>query len=450
MVSPINPVFDNLKPSPTLYINEEVSRLWQAGKTVYHLGFGESRFPVHPKLQQALAEQVHQKSYLAAQGLASLREQIASFYNRHLDLDTKSKNIVVGPGSKALIYAIQLVLDADLLLPTPSWVSYEPQAEILNKKVSYIPATLESGYELTLDALDKVVKTVNNPNKLLILNSPNNPTGKTFSKAFLKSLADYCRENNILVLSDEIYFLVSYDDTPPTQSTSKHSSIAHYYPEGTLVLGGLSKHLSIGGWRVGTAILPDNKLGRRLVELLTVVASEIWSSVPAPIQYAVSVAYSNDVDIQHYIQTCTRLHSIRTRYLHQKLTQLNITCTEPLGAFYLVANFDHWKAKLSKKSVYNSQELAKYLLNTYQIATLPGSAFGIPKSELSLRLATSYLDLEKDEDAEKLLNNFNKLENTDDAVPNNLISEQIMSKDNHPKMHAAIAAFERFIRELDD
>lgn len=264
----------HLVPSPTLFINERVQQLWAAGQTVYHFGFGESRFPVHPKLQAALRENAHQKGYLPVQGLAALREAIAAYDSRHLNLDFSAEQVIIAPGSKALLFGLLMVLDGDLLLPTPSWVTYAPQAHMLNKPVHFIPASVESGYELTIESLDKTVQQASSKQKILIINSPNNPTGRMFSAGFLQELADYCRQNQVLVLSDEIYGRVAHGHRI-------HTSLAKFYPEGTVVLGGLSKHLSLGGWRLGKAILPQAL--PELMAGLRSVASGIWSSASAPI-----------------------------------------------------------------------------------------------------------------------------------------------------------------------
>ncbi len=426
----LSPFFGNKVPSSTLAINETVKARWAKGESVLHMGFGESRFAVHPKLQKALKNNASQKSYLSARGLPELCESIASYYSDKLGLGILPKQVIIGPGSKSLIFALQQALDADLFLPTPSWVSYAPQAELLKNKYFYIPSQAKDNYQFDLEAFDKLVKQSSNPNKLLIINSPNNPTGQMFSADFLQELATYCRKNKILVISDEIYFLVDH-------SEQKHTSIAKFYPEGTFILGGLSKHLSIGGWRIGVAVLPDTVSGERLMAAMAVIASETWSSVAAPIQYAAITAYSNDEELETYIRTCTSIHGVRTRYIHNMLTELGIICTKPQGAFYITANFDPWSEQIRKLGVTTSTELAKYLLDKHALATLPADAFGIPAETLSLRLATSYLDLETDDDSQRLLNLFE-----------NVAEDEFLNVKHHPNTHAAINAFSEFINDI--
>ncbi|MEZ4663816.1 MAG: aminotransferase class I/II-fold pyridoxal phosphate-dependent enzyme, partial [Caldilineaceae bacterium] len=369
-----------LEPSPTLRINELVNQMWAQGHEVYHLGFGESRFPVHPKIQQALADNAHQKSYLAGQGLEALREQIARFYTNHLGMNVAARQIMVGPGSKALIYALQMALDAALILPTPSWVSYAPQAELLGRPVIQMHATPADQYEFTLAALDEAAAQSPKAQKILIINSPNNPTGQMLRPELLQELAAYCREKQILVLSDEIYALTPHGHAP-------HVSLASYYPEGTVVLGGLSKHMSLGGWRLGVAVLPDTADGALLVRAARVVAGEIWSTPSAPVQYAAITAYSDDAELASYVRECAAIHAIRTQHLWSWLVELGIPCAQPDGAFYMFPNFDHLRQPLAAAGVQTSDDLARYLLAEHRIATLPGTAFGAPAHDLSLRLA---------------------------------------------------------------
>lgn len=418
-----------LNPSATLLINEKVNQMWAAGQTVYHLGFGESRMPVHPKIEEALRENAHRKSYLAGQGLSELREAVAGFYGREMDITVDPSQIIIAPGSKILLFALQMALGADLILPTPSWVSYAPQAHLLQRSVHTISASIDTQYELTIDALDRTIAGVNAP-KVLLLNSPNNPTGRMLSEAQLRELADYCRTKQIMVLSDEIYGMVAHGAQP-------HRSIQQFYPEGTVVLGGLSKHLSLGGWRLGVAILPDTPAGKTLMQAVRVIASETWSSASSPIQYAAITAYSDDRDIVEYIDECTEIHRSRTRHLWSWLSELGINCTEPQGGFYMVANFDRWREPLVKQGIDSSEQLATHLLETYQIATLPGTAFGIPAHELSLRLSTSYLDMETDVDAARLV-----------AAYRSGVDEETFTRDHLPMMNGAVRQFGRFVTAL--
>ena len=400
------------------------------GREVYHLGFGESRFPVHPKIREALRANVHQKSYLAGQGLAELRGQIADFYSQRLDWMSAAQ-VMVGPGSKAILYAAQMALEAELILPTPCWVSYAPQAELLHKAVRHVPASPADGYALSLDALDATLRASTSANKILLITSPNNPTGQMYTPSFLAELAElFCRQRGVLVISDEIYALVPHGHRP-------HVSISHFYPEGAIVLSGLSKHLSLGGWRLGSAILPDHAEGPRLMTALRVIAGEIWSTTTGPVQYAGITAYGDDPEIAAYIDECAAIHAIRTQYLWRELSALGIPSARPDGGFYMFPNFDRWRASLAERGVQTSTDLANHLLDDYQLATLPGTAFATPAHDLSLRLASSYLDMEDDARAEAILAAYR-----DDPEP-----ERFMA-DHHPATNEAVARFGEFVDAL--
>jgi aspartate/methionine/tyrosine aminotransferase len=422
-----------LKVSATLSMNERVREMWASGQHVYHLGFGESRFPVPAKLAEALGAHAQQRSYLPALGIPELRETIAQFYQRKFQMAVSPSQVVVGPGSKSLLYGLVMALGEELILPQPSWVSYAPQAHLLGKPVVWVPMRAECDYCLEIDLLrqrmEESKEEWGNP-ELLILNSPHNPTGTMIPPSEVQALADFAREEQLMVLSDEIYALVSHGRVP-------HSSVAHYYPEGTVVLGGLSKHLSLGGWRFGVAILPAGRTGEALRRALQNIAGSIWSCVTAPVQYAALVAYSNDPEIDSYVELCTRMHAIRTSYLYRRIVEAGVPCVEPSGAFYTYPSFDKWKKPLAARGVKSSDDLAIYLLEKYELATLPGSAFGSPTEELVLRLSSSYLDAGTDEKAANLVHAFQA-----EPDPERFI------EDHHPQLREAATRLAEFVDDL--
>jgi aspartate/methionine/tyrosine aminotransferase len=251
------------------------------------------------------------------------------------------------------------------------------------------------------------------------------------SDDFLKKLADYCRANDIWVLSDEIYFQVCHGNV-------EHVSIAKYYPERTFVFGGLSKHLSIGGWRVGVALFPNTEIGKQLLQKMVVFASETWSGVSAPIQYAAITAYQQHDDVEQYIADCCAIHGIRTRFIQAKLLGLGVRCSSAQGGFYIAANFDNYRSGLSRLGINTAAQLASHLLDKYHIASLPGSDFGIPADTHTLRLSTSYLDMETEFDSQRIYDLYN----------GGLGSKTLMTIDNHPATHGALDAFAQFIKTI--
>ena len=200
--------------------------------------------------------------------------------------------------------------------------------------------------------------------------------------------------------------------------------------------GGLSKHLSLGGWRLGKALLPLEQ--SELMTAVCVIASETWSCATAPVQYAAVTAYSGDPDIETYIQECAAIHRARTQHIWGCLVELGIRCPQPQGGFYLLPNFDRWQEPLAQRGVTTSLQLADYLLQKYQIATLPGSAYGIPASELSLRVATSFVDMETEAAAKKVLAAWRACNGNVDSFIDN----------HHPNTASAMARIKQFLDDL--
>ena len=371
-----------LKFSPTLLINEHVFALRQEGRTVYHMGFGESPFPVHPLIQQSLAKQVAHNAYLPSVGLLELRTLAKHYFCGRLGIEDKNHRAIIGPGSKELIFDIQLAVEGDLLFPVPSWVSYIPQTLITRDNVLKMHLSPENGYKLTGDILEERILQAKdkgrNPRKL-ILNYPNNPTGQSYAPDELEDIARVARKHSILVISDEIYALVDFD--------SSHVSISRFYPEGTIITTGLSKHLSLGGFRLGVALIPENL--ENVFQVMRSIASETFSSVSSPIQYGVLTAFHGSPELEEYISTCTKIHQVACRYVWKQLDMIGIKYPKPSGAFYLYPDFEIFRDTLEKKySVSTSEELAESLLLERQVATLPGTAFGDKLSNLRLRLST--------------------------------------------------------------
>ncbi len=368
--------------SATLVMNETVRQLRKSGKEVFHLGFGESPFSIHPTIQKALCDNAHQRYYLPTQGILPLREQICRFYENMFGFDVTPDQIIVGPGSKVLLFNAMMALQGPLFVPTPSWVSYDEQARLLGKEVCYINTGHETSYLMTADILDSTLKehwVHIGDQKILVINTPNNPTGQSYSKTQLKELADVARENNVIVLSDEIYALLTFKG-------HEHHSIAEYYPEGTLVTGGLSKDRSAGGFRVGVIILPSEE--PELLDSMLTIASNTWSCLAAPIQHAAIEAYRPNPDISDYIRDCTTISEIITKYSHQILQSYGIRCPTPMGAFYLFPDWNIDREQMETQGIQTSMDISETLLKDWSVATLPGSDFGMIPEELCIRLAT--------------------------------------------------------------
>ena len=372
----IIPQLKNIGKSATLQINEASLNLERKGKKIYRFGFGQSPFPVPTLVVNELKKYANEKSYLPVEGLYRLREIVADYYVKEESLNFTSNNILIGPGSKELMYILQMVLDCTVIIPSPSWVSYEPQSIILNKKHIFLDTSYESKWKITTSTLEMKCKKIKGL-KLLILNYPNNPTGLSYTKNELKSIAKICKENNTLVLSDEIYSRLHHK--------KDHVSVSKYYPEGTIITSGLSKWCGAGGWRLGTMIIPDelDKVKQAIIN----VSSETFSCVSSPIQYASVAAYQDEKYINDYLFHSRRILKVIGDYCYQELKNAEIKLHKQDGGFYLFPDFSNHSSNLHSKGIRTSSQFCKQLLKDTGVALLPGSAFGRPENEFTARLA---------------------------------------------------------------
>ena len=360
-----------LKTSATLAINELSQQLIKEGKEVFKFGLGQSPFPVPDIIVKELQKNAHQKDYLNVSGLIELREEVANYHSNKNQYKYNAESVIIGPGSKELIFQTQLVLNCDLLLPSPSWVSYEPQAQIINKKVHWIKATAETNWHLDPEELDKTCASLNSVNKLLILNSPNNPSGTTHGN--LKELANVAKKHNVIIIADEIYAELDF--------TGEYKSITHYYPEKTIVSSGLSKWCGAGGWRLGMLVFPDELSYIR--DSVRTVASETFTAVSAPIQYAAIKAYSEDHS--EYLENSRLILKMIGDYIYKELSSVGVTCQKPQGGFYMICDFSNVINKTHE--INNDKTLCQKILNDIGFAMLPGSDFGMEEDKLLSRIA---------------------------------------------------------------
>jgi aspartate aminotransferase len=380
-VKSINPVISDLEISETLAINEKSKLLIEQGKSIFRFGLGQSPFPVPEIVVNALKLYAPQKDYLNVKGLLQLREAVAEFYLKKGLSQFLPDNIMIGPGSKELLFLAQLSFNGEILITSPSWVSYLPQAKILGKYIRVIHADYEHNWCIQPKDLDEACLE-NNQHKLLILNYPGNPDGMTYSESQLKELAEVARKHKLIILSDEIYGQIHH--------TGNHISIARFYPEGTIISSGLSKWCGAGGWRLGTFSFP--KQLSWLMNAMTIVASETYTSVSAPIQYAAITAFNGGEVIDNYLCHVRRILAQLGMQCAQILIDAGINVHYPLGGFYLFPDFISVQHQLKRKKIDTPLQLCQRLLDEKGVAVLPGYAFNRPKNEMTVRMA--YVDFD--------------------------------------------------------
>ena len=367
----LGPNFEKLTISSTLEINEISKKMQDSGRKIFKFGLGQSPFPVPRVLTEELKNCAHIKDYLDVTGLFELRRAVAAFHKKRNRVDYGPENVLIGPGSKELLFQCQMVFDGVTVLPAPSWVSYAPQAKFLNKKLVWLKTNIQQEWHVSPEVLDNYCREESNQNKLLILNSPNNPSGTSHSN--LQELARVARKNDLIVLSDEIYAELEYEGS--------YQSISHYYPEGTIVSGGLSKWCGAGGWRLGTMVFPDQLLDIR--NALRATSSETFTSVSAPIQYAAIKGFT--CDHSQYLKKSRAILKSVASFVHRELVSVGINSVKPSGGFYLLCDFS--EILRNSNTILNDNDLCKKLLADTGVATLPGSDFGLNSEDKILRLA---------------------------------------------------------------
>ena len=381
----------NLDLSTTLKINEISKKLEQEGKEIIKFGFGQSPFPVPVKVVDELKKNAHQKSYLPILGLDDLRVAISKYESKKKNKNFSSEQIIIGPGSKELMFLLHVSFDGEIILPAPSWVSYQPQSIIADNKFHWIPTSAENNWYPTAESIEELVLKNKEKNYLLILNSPNNPSGQVCKN--IKEISEIVKKYKIIVLSDEIYSELTFDEN--------YDSMSNFCSEQVIVSNGLSKWCGAGGWRLGYFVIP-NALNK-LKNSIKVLASETFSAVSAPIQFAAISAFNNDHT--DYILKSKKILKGIGEYVYNNLKSNNVIMNKPMGGFYLMPEF------LNKK-FNTSAEMCAVLLNKKGVAILPGSDFGFSIDKMISRL--SYTDF----DGKNFMSKINLNTTIDDGLIN--------------------------------
>ena len=378
-----------LKPSATLAINEKAKKLSKQGNKIYNFGFGQSPFPIPERIVSALKENADKKDYLPMQGLEKLRFAISQSLLKKTGIEYDKDNIIITPGSKEAMLLMHVAFNGEIILPAPSWVSYEPQAQIAKNRVHWLQTSRDNNWFPSAEDIEKKIKFIGNKNIILIINSPNNPSGTVCKN--LKEIATVAKKYKIKILSDEIYTDLTFD--------KKYFSISKFYPEGTFISGGLSKWCGAGGWRLGFFASPNDD--KKLINALKTLASESYSTVNSPVQYAAVEAYEGNYD--DYIARATNILKSVGNYVYTNLKSNKILINPPQGGFYLMPEFLNSKFK-------TSSEMCDDILSKSGVALLPGSDFGFKADKMLARL--SFTDF----DGDLFFKNINSSKKLDDDI----------------------------------
>ncbi|MHC0552326.1 pyridoxal phosphate-dependent aminotransferase [Salinicoccus sp. CNSTN-B1] len=371
----------NITPSQTLAITAKSRELKAQGVDVISLGAGEPDFntpdEIIEKTYQALKEG-HTK-YTAASGVPELKEAISKKMKLDHDLQYDTSEIFVGSGAKHVLYNIfQATLNPgdEVLIPTPYWVSYTEQVKLAEGKPVIMHTDESTSFKMTPEILQR---HVTDRTRMLLLNSPSNPSGMVYTEDELQALADYLEETDIIVVADEIYEKLVYDNV--------HISIASMsdkMKQNTIIVNGVSKSHAMTGWRIGYACGD-----RDLMKAMTDLTTHSTSNPATPSQWAAVAAYEME---DSYLVEYNNTFRERRDKAYSKLMELPyITCIKPEGAFYLFPNFKECAVKCGFDSV---DDFVAQLLEEQHVAVVPGSGFGSPDN-IRLSYSLSAEDMEK-------------------------------------------------------
>lgn len=356
----------NIKPSGIRKFFDLVTEMGD----VISLGVGEPDFdtPWHIRDEGIYALEKGKTFYTANSGLKELRQEISNYIKRTQNIEYNPNNeiIVTVGGSEAIDIGLRaLINDGDeVIIPQPSYVSYEPCAILANAKPVIINLKSENNFRLTPDELSKAIT---DKTKVLILPYPNNPTGAIMDREDLEKIARIIKEKDIYVMSDEIYSELSYKE--------KHVSIASLegMRERTILINGFSKAYAMTGWRLGYACAP-----KEIIKQMNKIHQYAIMCAPTTSQYAAVDALKNgDKDIEFMRKS----YDQRRRYLLNAFKQMDIECFEPFGAFYVFPCI--------KEFGMTSEEFATRFLEEEKVALIPGTAFG-ESGEYHLRISYAY------------------------------------------------------------
>lgn len=365
MLEKLSSRVQNLKPSPTLAISAKAKQLRAQGIDVIGFGAGEPDFdtPLFIKEAAIKALMEGQTKYAPAAGIPPLREALAEKFSKENGINYKPSEIVVSAGAKNLLFLIFLMLlneGDEVLVPTPYWVSYTEQIKLFGGKPVEVPTEEEKGFSLTLEDIKPFVT---DRTKVLILNSPNNPTGAVIEEKELRRIAEFCLDKGIFIISDECYEAFTYDGFKHVSTASLDEEIKNI----TFTVNAFSKTYSMTGWRVGYVGCPNEEFAK----VLTNLNSQSISNVTTFAQYGALEALKNP-EARKFVEKMRTTFERRRDLILSKLMEIpDVKVNTPKGAFYVFPNFRNWVAKFN-----DDIEFAAYLLDEAKVAVVPGSAFG--------------------------------------------------------------------------
>lgn len=357
-----------ISPSPTLAVDARAKELAAAGERIINFGVGEPDFDTPEHIKAAAAEAMARglTKYTPVTGTLQLRKAICDKFYTDNNLAYEPDEVVVSCGAKHSLYnAVQVLVEQgdEVIIPAPYWVSYVEQVKLAGGAPVVVETRRENDYKLTPEELSR---SLTPRSRMLILNSPSNPTGCVYTREELETIAGLAVEAGIWVLSDEIYEKLVYDG-------AAHFSIASFGPEikrQTVVINGVSKSYAMTGWRIGYAAAPA-----RVAKAMADLQSHSTSNPTSIAQAAAVAALSGP---QEPVMEMLSAFAVRRKYILERLNAIpGINCRKPDGAFYAFPDVSAcFGRRYGDKSITSAADLATLLLEEAKVAVVPGIAFG--------------------------------------------------------------------------
>ena len=369
-----------INPSITLEITAKAKALKEDGINVVSFGAGEPDFNTPDNIIKAAVKAMNEgkTKYTPACGILDLRKAICKKFKDDNNLEYKPSQIVVSTGAKqSLANAFMAILNKgdEVIIPVPYWVSYPELVKLADGVPVLVNTKKENDYKYSMEELRKVV---NSKTKAILINSPNNPTGSIYSKEDLSEIASFAKENDLIIISDEIYEKLIYDN-------EKHISIASLSKdayERTIVINGLSKSYAMTGWRVGYSACSEE-----IAKLMGSIQSHVTSNINSISQYAAIEALEGPQDS---IKSMIVEFEKRRNYMIDRIEKINgLSFIKAKGAFYIMVDVSNFYGKsIDGNIIKNSLDFSKSILKEESLAVIPGIAFGLD-NYIRLSYATS-------------------------------------------------------------
>ncbi len=358
-----------IQPSATLAINAKAKALKAKGSHIVNFGVGEPDFGTPEHIQEAAIRAMRDghTRYTAVGGIDELKDAVREVIQNDYGLSYEREDVLVSCGGKHALYNLfQALLDPgdEVIIPSPFWVSYPDMVVLTGAKPVIVPCPEEAGFKLRPEDLQA---GITERTRLLILNSPSNPTGAHYSSAELAALAEVLMpRENVLIVSDDIYYRILFNG----QQWANIAMVEPRLRPRTFILNGVSKTYCMTGWRIGY-VLGD----AAAIKAATKIQSQSTSNPTSIAQYASVAALREHTGT---VREMVKVFQERCGYVMGRLAELpGVTCPRPAGAFYVFPNFSHYYGRKARdRPIRSSLDLADYLMESAHVAVVPGGAFG--------------------------------------------------------------------------